>query len=250
EGLERERAHELVTRYGVDTIAPFALRSDKSYFFSDDGAAFLAYRVTGGVAIVAGDPIGPTESQHELVPAVLDFPPERGWRVAVLGVAESTLDVYRSLGLRAIYHGDGAVVETARFSLDGRPIGKVRQSVHRLQKAGYVVRALPPSEVDDTLRARLEAVAGAWRGDAPERGVVMALDALFALGDEDALFLVGFDPAGEAMGFLHYAISSAGSALSLSTMPRLRSVPNGFSEWLICESIAWAREHGVARVSL
>ena len=78
----------------------------------------------------------------------------------------------------------------------------------------------------------------------------MALDALFALGDEDALFIVGFDPTGEAVGFLHYAISSAGSALSLSTMPRLRTVPNGFSEWLICESIGWAREHGVARVSL
>ena len=33
-------------------------------------------------------------------------------------------------------------------------------------------------------------------------------------------------------------------------MPRLRDVPNGFTEWLICESIEWAREHGFARVSL
>jgi lysyl-tRNA synthetase class 2 len=250
ESIEREHAHELVARYGVDTIAPFALRSDKSYFFSDDGSAFLAYRVTGGVAIVAGDPIGPTETHHELVRAFLDFAHERGWRVAVLGVSESNLEVYRALGLRAIYHGDEAVVETAAFTLDGRPIRKVRQSVHRLQKAGYAVRALRPSEIDESLRGRLEEVAGAWRGTAPERGFVMALDALFGLGDEDALFIVGFDPEGHAMGFLHYAVSSAGSALSLSTMPRLRTVPNGFSEWLICESIAWAREHGVARVSL
>jgi len=250
EAIERERAHALVARYGVDTIAPFALRSDKSYFFADDGTAFLAYRVTGGVAIVAGDPIGPADAHRELVRTFLDFAHDRGWRVAVLGVSESNLDLYRALGLRAIYHGDEAVVETAAFTLDGRPIRKVRQSVHRLQKAGYAVRALRPSEVDDALRARLEEVAGAWRGDAPERGFVMALDALFGLGDEDALFIVGFDPDGEAMGFLHYAISSAGSALSLSTMPRMRTVPNGFSEWLICESIAWARENGVARVSL
>ena len=248
--IEREHAHALVARYGIDTIAPFALRSDKSYFFSDDDAAFLAYRVTGGVAIVAGDPIGPLEAHHDLVRAFLEFAHDRAWRVAVLGVSESNLDVYRSLGLRAIYHGDEAVVETAAFSLDGRPIRKVRQSVHRLQKAGYSVRALRPSEIDTALRARLEEVAGAWRGTAPERGFVMALDALFALGDEDALFIVGFDPAGEATGFLHFAISSAGSALSLSTMPRLRTVPNGFSEWLICESIEWAREHGVAHVSL
>ena len=33
-------------------------------------------------------------------------------------------------------------------------------------------------------------------------------------------------------------------------MPRLRDVPNGFNEWLICESIAWARDRGYARVSL
>jgi lysyl-tRNA synthetase class 2 len=33
-------------------------------------------------------------------------------------------------------------------------------------------------------------------------------------------------------------------------MPRLPGVPNGFTEWLICESIDWAREAGLARVSL
>jgi lysyl-tRNA synthetase class 2 len=33
-------------------------------------------------------------------------------------------------------------------------------------------------------------------------------------------------------------------------MPRLRTTPNGFNEWLVCETIAWAREHGVERVSL
>jgi lysyl-tRNA synthetase class 2 len=99
-----------------------------------------------------------------------------------------------------------------------------------------------------SLRHELEQVSRAWRGDAPERGFVMALDALFALGDEDAVFVVGFAPGGEAAGFLHFAIST--DALSLSSMPRVRETPNGFNEWLICEAIAWAREHGFARVSL
>ena len=250
EALEREHAHALVARYGADTIAPFALRADKSYFFSDDGSAFLAYRVKGGVAIVAGDPIGSPAGQRSVLASFLEFAHERGWRVAVLGVSERCLDVYRGLGLRALYHGDEAVVETAAFSLDGRAIRKVRQSVHRLRHAGYTASVLRPSEVEDALRARLEEIARRWRGGAPERGFVMALDALFSLGDEDALFVVGFDAAGEAMGFLHYAVSPAASALSLSTMPRERAVPNGFCEWLICESIAWAQAHGLARVSL
>ena len=60
----RRGAHELalvrrlVATWGADTLAPFALRADKSYFFSEDESAFLAYRVVGGVAIVSGDPIG------------------------------------------------------------------------------------------------------------------------------------------------------------------------------------------------
>lgn len=247
---ERERAHSLVTQYGADTIAPFALRADKSYFFSPSGSAFLAYRVTGGVAIVAGDPIGPKDELCELVRSFLDFAHERSWRVAVLGVSQQSLELYRRLGLHSLYHGDEAVVDTSTFSLDGRAIRKVRQSVHRLEAAGYTTRVLRPSEVDGALRERLEEIARLWRGKAPERGFVMALDALFRLGDDDALFVVGFDGEGTAMGFLHYAVSRAGSALSLSTMPRVRTVPNGFAEWLIVESITWAREHDVARVSL
>jgi lysyl-tRNA synthetase class 2 len=250
EAGERRLARTLVQRWGADTLAPFALRGDKSYFFSGDRSAFLAYRVVGGIAIVAGDPIGPERLRCDLVRSFVEFAHRRGWRIAILGASEAALGVYRSLGLRAAYHGDEAVVDTQSFSLDGRPIRKVRQSVHRLARCGFTTRALRPSEVLPEQREELERIAREWRGDAPERGFVMALDALFALGDDDAVFLVGYDADGRAAGLLHFCISHAGSALSLSTMPRVGGVPNGFTEWLICESIAWAREAGYARVSL
>ena len=247
---EHALVRSLVARWGADTLAPFALRADKSYFFSEDRSAFVAYRVVNGVAIVAGDPIGRDDVRDELLRSFLDFAHERGWRVAVLGVSEGCLDLYRSLGLRSLYHGDEAVVDTASFTLEGRPIRKVRQSVHRLQSLGFEARVLRPSELDDDMRSELEAIARTWRGDAPERGFVMALDALFPVGDDDAIFVVGFDVAGRPQGFLHFGIAHPGCALSLSSMPRLPGVPNGFTEWLICESIAWARGHGFARVSL
>ena len=245
---ELDVVRRLVATFGSDTLAPFALRSDKSYFFAADESAFLAYRVVGGVAIVSGDPIGRASAREALVRSFIDFAHERGWRVAVLGVSEGDLDLYRSLGLRALYHGDEAVVETAAFSLDGRAIRKVRQSVSRLQKAGFSARVLSPRDIGAELRAELEEVARAWRGTAPERGFVMALDALFR--DEDTVFVVGVDGGGRACGFLHYGICRAGSAISLSSMPRTSDVPNGFTEWLICESVAWARDNGFARVSL
>jgi len=248
---ERSLARELVHAWGADTLAPFVLREDKSYFFADDGRAFLAYRVVGGIAIVSGDPIGPPETFPRLVARFVRHAHTRDWRVAILGASERWLDLYRRHGLHALYHGDEAIVETASFSLEGRAIRKVRQSVHRLEKAGYTARVLPPSQLDAGLRHELSQIAEGWRDGEPERGFVMALDALFGLGDEDAVFTIGFDPRGHAQGFLHFAIARPISALSLSSMPRVRSAtPNGFNEWLICETIAWARADGYERLSL
>jgi lysyl-tRNA synthetase, class II len=250
EAHERQLTRDLVATWGSDTLAPFVLRNDKSYFFDEEERAFLAYKVVAGVAIVSGDPIGPPERFPALVGGFLRFVHARGWRVAVLGVSEQELGLYAEHGLHALYHGDEAVIDTASFTLEGRAVRKVRQSVHRLERAGYTASVRRPSELDGDLRRQLEDVTRAWRGAQPERGFVMALDTLFHLDDEHALFVVGLDPDGRAAGFLHFARCPRGSALSLSSMPRLRTTPNGFNEWLVCEAVAWAREHGFERLSL
>jgi len=247
---EREQAHALVEAFGTDTLSPFALRADKSYFFDATGQGFLAYRVIAGVAVVSGDPVGDAAIHDTLLGSFMTFASERDWRVAVLGVSEDRLDLYRRHGLHALYHGDEAVVETASFSLEGRSIRKVRQSVSRLSKAGYSCESLYAGELEEETRAELEQVAITWRGDEPERGFTMELDQLFRLDDNDAVFVVGHGPDKRVTGFLHFAVCRAGSALSLSSMPRLRTTPNGFNEWLIVNAIGWAAEHGYERVSL
>jgi lysyl-tRNA synthetase class 2 len=250
EAREREVTTDLVRTWGVDTLAPFVLRGDKSYFFDDDEHAFLAYKVVGGIAIVSGDPVGPPDRFSGLIGSFIDFAHTRGWRIAILGVSEHALGLYAKHGLHALYHGDEAVIDTTAFSLEGRAIRKVRQSVHRLERAGYTASVLRPSEIDASVRHELEEVARAWRGTQPERGFVMAIDTLFRLDDDHALFVIGRAPDGSAAGFLHFAVCVRGSALSLSSMPRLRTSPNGFNEWLVCEAVAWARANGLERLSL
>lgn len=247
---EQDVARRLVRAWGADTLSPFVLRADKSYFIADDERAFLAYKVVGGVAIVSGDPIGPPDAMDDLIPAFLAFAHARDWRIAILGASEQQLETYARHGLRSLYHGDEAIVDTQEFSLEGRPIRKVRQSAHRLERLGYRAEVRHPGEISRELRTELEHVALTWRGAEPERGFVMALDALFRLGDDEALFVIGFDPDGHAAGFLHFAVAPAAKALSLSSMPRLRSTPNGFNEWLVCRTIEWARENGFERASL
>ena len=92
------------------------------------------------------------------------------------------------------------------------------------------VGVISPGRIGSALARELAVIGDDWRGDQPERGFAMSFDSYFSLGDDDSVFVIGFDPDGAAQGFLHFAIAPAISALSLSSMPRLRSAtPNGFN---------------------
>ena len=143
-----------------------------------------------------------------LVASFVEFAHQRGWRIAILGASEARARRVSLARAARAYHGDEAVVDTQSFSLDGRPIRKVRQSVHRLARCGFTVAGPPPERAPRRAARGARAHRAEWRGDAPERGFVMALDALFALGDDDAVFLVGYDAEGRDDGptaLLHLA---------------------------------------------
>src|SRR4029077_5924196 len=78
----RAKAEDLVRRHGWDTLAPFALRGDKSYFFSSDGRAMVAYGYLGGVALVSGDPIGDGPSIPLVVDEFIEHCRLHGWQPA------------------------------------------------------------------------------------------------------------------------------------------------------------------------
>ena len=245
---ERRLAERLVREHGHDSLAFFSLRRDKSYFFSSGDRAFLAYRVVNGCALVGGDPIGAADDVPALLAAFRRFAHDRAWRVAILGASAELLPLYRASGLRSIYLGDEAVVCPAEFSLEGRAIRKVRQSVHRIHRAGYRVRFVRPAEVTPELRAGLERVSHEWRGRWPERGFTMAMDALFA--HEAGMLAVAEGADGQVGGFLQLVPSPASGGYSLAAMRRGKDTPNGLMESLVAETIEWAGEHGASELSL
>jgi lysyl-tRNA synthetase, class II len=244
---ERRVARALVDAYGSDSLSFFALRRDKSYLFSPTRRAFVAYRVVAGTALVSGDPVGDESEIEALLAELRRLVTAHGWRLAVVGASEEHLDRYRALGLKPVPMGEEAVLRPDEFSLEGRAIRKVRQSVSRLRKAGFSFRVVPADEVAPELAAEIEAVSAVWRGNQPERGFSMAIDDLHVPGTVLALAV---DEDGGVGGFLHLAPSPAGGGWSLSTMRRHPDAPNGLTEFLIVEALAWARESGASELSL
>ncbi len=244
----RRAALSLVRAHGRDTLSFFKLRQDTHHFFASDRRAFLAYRIESGVLLVSGDPVGPAGAIPGLLRDLCGFADVRGLKIAVLGAGYELLPLYEQAGLRPFYIGDEAIVDTASFSLEGRAIRKVRQSVNRLDAAGYTAAACGAGAVATCDREQLERISELWRAGAPERGFSMAMDQIARAGRPRR------DRAGRRRARSAATCTSCPSygraAMSLSHMRRDPDTPNGLMEFLTVRAIELLRERGVDELSL
>jgi lysyl-tRNA synthetase class 2 len=247
---ERRAAVDLVRRHGHDTLSFFKLRQDAHYHFNRDHSAFLGYRVANGVMLVAGDPVGAHGELRGLVNETCAFAASRGLRVAALGASPNLVTLYRQAGFRSLYLGDEAIVDTRSFSLEGRSIRKVRQSVSRAETAGYSAELLDHGRLDEDMIEELEHVSERWRNGAPERGFSMAMDSLRGGHQAGSAIVAARDGDGRIRAFIHFVPVYGRPAMSLSFMRRDRETPNGLMEFVVVRAIQLLGERGVDEVSL
>lgn len=246
------RARALVRAHGSDTLASFALRDDKSFFFGSDGQALIAYTYLGGFALVSGDPIGAPESIDPALDEFLQFCHERSWKVAFLAVRSADLPRYEARGLHSFYLGDEAILLCDRFSLDGPQMKTVRAAVRRVGRA-YRFEVLRESEASATLVRQLNAISAQWRGKAPERGFTMSLsqEVEGAGRNPEFLLCVALDQTGAPGGFLRIVPAYGPDfGYTLDLMRHLPDAPNGMTEFLISQTAAALREEGIVRLSM
>jgi lysyl-tRNA synthetase class 2 len=157
---------------------------------------------------------------------------------------------YEELGLRRLYLGDEAVIDLEKFSLDGRPIRKVRQSVTRLRKAGFSSELCDLAALDPAGLRAVERVLELGRHGAPERGFSMTMDKISGDHARETLVLLARDGEGEIRGVLHFVPVYGRPAASLSFMRRDPETPNGLTEFMVATAAELLRDRGVKELSL
>jgi lysylphosphatidylglycerol synthetase-like protein (DUF2156 family) len=247
---EWEHAEALVHRYGWDTLAYFALRKDKSFYFSPDGEAMVAFSYLDGYALVAGDPIGAPASIPDVVDGFVSMCDSRGWNPAFAAVREADLPMYTARGFHHFYLGDEAIIDCQTFSLEGGPMKGVREAVRRVGKR-YRFEIVQASKASPTLVNQLNAISERWRGKAPERGFTMTLSTDIEGANPEFLLCVAFDEHNVPGGFLRIVPAyGADFGYTLDLMRHDPDAPNGMTEFLIAGTAAALKQEGVRRLSM
>jgi lysyl-tRNA synthetase class 2 len=239
----------LATHGGRDSLGYFATRRDKTAIFSASGKAAVTYRVVGGVTLASGDPLGDPEAWPGAIEAWLAEAERYAWTPGVLGASEAGATAYVRAGLDALEVGDEAVLDLQAFTLGGREMRSVRQSVNRARRAGYVVhvdrqRDLPAGEVQ-----RLSDTADHWRDGDVERGFSMALGRLGDAADDDLVVVRAVDEQGRLVALLSL-VPWGPDGLSLDLMRHAPDSENGTTELLVASLAEQAARLGVVRLSL
>jgi lysyl-tRNA synthetase class 2 len=247
---DQERMRDLLRREGDrDSLGYFSLRRDKSVVWSPTGKACIAYRVTSGVMLASGDPIGDPDAWPGAIAVFDQEARQHAWIAGVVACSETAAEIYcRELNLDALEIGDEAIVEIDEFSLEGRAMRNVRQMLNRVRRAGYScelrrMRDISADELDELRRLVSE-----WRVGDVERGYSMALGRFGDPMDSDCLVVVARHE-GAVKALLSFAPwGSAG--LSLDLMRRDHTSDPGLNELLIVETLLGAADFGIERVSL
>ncbi|HXW38063.1 MAG TPA: phosphatidylglycerol lysyltransferase domain-containing protein, partial [Acidimicrobiales bacterium] len=245
------RAREIIGDYGGDTLDYFALRDDKSWFFT--GRSFAAYSIINGVMLISPDPIGPPEERVEVWSDVMDHCQSNNWTPSVLGASSSWLPVYRASGLVDHYIGDEAIVDCTTFNLQGKAMKSLRGAYNRIKKDGCRVECYDDMDaVSPELRQQLLDLMTETRQGEAERGYSMTLSRIFDPRDRGLLLAVCFGPDGRPLAFNQYVPASEVNGYSLDLMRRTsdENAPNGLTDFVIIETIAWMAERSLRGLGL
>ncbi|ORB68351.1 bifunctional lysylphosphatidylglycerol flippase/synthetase MprF [Mycobacterium scrofulaceum] len=250
------RVWALIQATEDDPLAPFAMQTGKSYHFTADGGAALAYRTRLGIAVVSGDPIGDEARFPELVADFAAMCHTHGWRIAVVGCGERRLGLWSDaavLGqsLRAVPIGRDVVVDVTGFDMVGRKFRNLRQAVKRSHNCGVTTEIVAEQELTDEQLAELtEVVRASSKGARSDRGFHMNLDGVLEGRFPGIQLIVARDASGTVQGFHRYAAAGGGSDITLDVPWRRRGAPNGIDERLSVDMIMAGKENGAQRLSL
>lgn len=244
---ERQRALELVRRYGWNATSFQTLEEGYRYFFAADG--FIAYFDSGRAWVVAGAPIAPADQIADILRSFLSNARANGRRVCFFATEQRLLDLAGEQ-LRSLRIGEQPVWDPGKWDEILKRRRSLREQLRRSRAKGVAVREVTATELEGGLtREGIVRVTERWqkaRGMAPMDFLVRL--ELFSFAHDRRCFVAERD--GKVVGVAGVVPVSARPGWFIEDLVRDPSAPNGTAELLIDGVMRWADQQGCRWLTL
>jgi len=149
-----------VRQYGTNSNSYVLLEGPKSYFTSPRVDGFLAYQVSGGIALIAGDPVC---APHQARGLIREFRSAMMRPVGAYQVSPAMLEAFRAEGFADVQIGKEAIFDLRRFTLAGGKMELVRAATNKARREGVVVSEHHPfAKNAAAINNELQEISDAW----------------------------------------------------------------------------------------
>lgn len=246
---ERKLCEEILDKHGKDALDHYKVLSDKSYIFSGDRDALVAYKTELGVAVALGDVVGKDESLPAFLKAYVAWCHENGWMVSFMQTGERHLDLYKERSLDVLKVGEDAVVHLDKFASETIKKKDFKNRVKKFEKDGFSFELLKPPHSEDTLD-KLQVVSNAWLSlpGRRERCFSLGMFDRQELKNENVYAVFAKDKS--IIAFVNQVRSYADGEASIDLMRHQHEVPNGTMDYLFVKLLLALHTAGYKKFNL
>lgn len=248
--VTKAKLNSWVKRYGTSSNSYVLLEGPKSYFTSPGVDGFLAYQLSGGIALIAGDPVcGRDQARH----LIHDFVVAMMRPVGAYQVSPLMLEAFREEGFDDIQIGKEAVFDLSRFTLAGGKMELVRAATNKAKRAGLVVSEHHPFAKDaEAINKELWEISDEWlagKGN-QELGFVLGSVGLEQPSAKRYFVARSSNGTGRIEGFIVCEPIYGRAGYYLDVTRRRNDAIRGTMELLTAEILRLLREEGFEMASM
>ncbi|HXL58027.1 MAG TPA: phosphatidylglycerol lysyltransferase domain-containing protein, partial [Chitinophagaceae bacterium] len=243
-----QTAQYLLKQYGDSPLDYFKISSDKLLYISLNYEAFISYRVANGFAIVLEEPVCSEANKTLAMQQFEEMCRMKGFNPVYYRVDEDSLYHFETFNRKKLLIGQEGILETDKFSLEGRERKSLRNALNSLNKKGYKMQVHKAPQTGLLLQA-LQQVSDEWL-QANEMEEAVFSQGMFdwnEIRSQDVITIS--DPENKVVSFLNIIPDFTPHECTYDMIRKTNDAPGGCMDALIVELIKYAKDKGYQYVN-
>ncbi len=188
-----ERARKVIKTGEGSSLSWMTTWPGNMYWFSASGQSFVAYRVSTGVALTLGGPVGPKSEMKAVFDEFVLYCRGNGWTPCFYSVPQELRDHADASGWSSAQVAQETVLPLHSVSFKGKKFQDIRTALNNASKAGIRYEWTRYASAPFSVQVQIEEISEEWVADKnmPEMG--FTLGSLDELDDPEVRCLLAID---------------------------------------------------------
>lgn len=247
----RQRARDLVLKYGQNPASYLTLEDDKYLYFSHCAEGVVAYGVVGSTVLVNGDPVCAPENFAAVLAEFQDFCVRSSHAIVFLSITPCYKDLYEKAGFGIVKCGEEARFDLDSYDIAGKKGAKMRMNINHAVKSGLTVHEYRPSgQREPETEKAFERITEEWLSDKKSSMLSFTMGTMGLDDPMDRRYFYAAGPDGTILGFHVFCPFAEGKGYMADITRRTHNAPGGITELINYEAFRVFKSEGFRCASL